>query len=62
VPARNKAFGALRNLKTRWKVGAGFVVLAGLVAIGAVPLRRQLTVRYSKPPAKRRRAAPRRKR
>jgi hypothetical protein len=53
--------GKLRNLQTRWKVGAGFVVLAGLIAIGAVPLRRQLSVRYSRPSAKRKRAAPRRK-
>ena len=54
--------GKLRNLQTRWKVGAGFVVLAGLIAIGAVPLRRQLTVRYSRPAPKRKRSAARRRR
>ncbi|MBC8078650.1 MAG: hypothetical protein H7Y32_21420 [Chloroflexales bacterium] len=52
----------LRNLQTRWKVGAGFVVLAGLIAIGAVPLRRQFSVRYSKPAPSRKRPARRRKR
>lgn len=52
----------LRNIQTRWKVGVGFVVLAGLVAIGAVPLRRQMTVRYNQPAAKRKRSSPARKR
>ena len=52
----------LRNIQTRWKVGAGFVVLAGLIAIGAVPLRRQITVRYNQPRPKRKRPSSRKRR
>jgi hypothetical protein len=40
----------------RWRVGAGLLILAGFVAIGVVPARRGLTVRYHGTPKRRNRA------
>lgn len=34
----------------RWRVGAGLAIVAVLVALGVIPARRGLTVRYHGPP------------